>query len=504
MAFMLLLNTEIQFRNLPGYNALFRDFQNCCIFNELTVSVLNTKDVKYLSLTLFLIFLIGNKTQSQNFYKGADLSYVKELEGCGVQWKESNAVKDVLSIFKDNGANIIRFRIWHTPASGNNGYTDTEAMISRAKALGLKVLLDFHYSDTWADAGKQKCPAAWIPVVNNNQVLADSLYNYTRKTLLALKDKGLMPEFVQVGNETNGGMCFPGDGSVTWPTNWSKQTLLFNAGIRAVRETDSGIKIILHVADPKNAEWWAGQLNSNSVIGYDILGVSFYPVYHPTKTISDFGTIITNIRNTYHKDVMVVETGLPWTNSWDDNTTNMMNGVPAGYGSSPSPEIQAQWLLDLSAKMVETGGIGIIYWEPAWVASHVSGCPAGPGGSVWENIALFDFSNNLMTTGGIKFCQQSTGISQPAPDSDNPLFTAFPNPESTQLVIQLNPKFPGKASFGIYDMQGRIIKTFVRDSVAGSARITLDIRDLRTGSGSYVLRLVLNGVSYSQSFIMSK
>lgn len=137
------------------------------------------------------------------FYKGGDLSYVKEPESCGVLWKADNIEKDILSIFKDNGANIIRFRIWHKHITGNNGYTDTEAVISKAKSKGLKVILDFHYSDTWADAGKQKCPAAWLSVVNNNMMLSASLYNYTKKTLQTLKDKGLMPEFVQVGNETN-------------------------------------------------------------------------------------------------------------------------------------------------------------------------------------------------------------------------------------------------------------------------------------------------------------
>ncbi|HEX7410551.1 MAG TPA: glycosyl hydrolase 53 family protein [Bacteroidales bacterium] len=460
--------------------------------------------MKNLPLILLLIFFSGHTVQSQTFYKGGDLSYVKELEGCGVQWKENNTDKDILSIFKDNGANIVRFRIWHTPTTGNNGYTDTESMISRAKAKGLKVILDFHYSDTWADAGKQKCPAAWISVVNNNSVLSDSLYNYTKKTLQTLKDKGLMPEFVQVGNETNGGMCFPGDGTVTWPTEWAKQTLLFNAGIRAVRDVDVSTKIILHVADPNNAEWWAGQLNSNGVTGYDILGVSFYPIWHTNKTINDFGTIITNIRNTYQKDVMVVETGLPWTNSWDDNTTNVMNGVPAAYGSTPSPEIQAQWLTDLSNKMVATRGIGIVYWEPDWVASNVTACPAEFGGSSWENVALFDFSNNLMTNGGIKFCQLTTGINLPTAKSDNLSLSVFPNPENDELNVQFNAKSAAKALLEIYDVQGRIIKAFAEKPVIGSNKFTLNISELRNGSGIFVLRLIQNEVSYNQSFILNR
>jgi arabinogalactan endo-1,4-beta-galactosidase len=460
--------------------------------------------MKNILFLILLVFVSGITLHSQTFFKGSDLSYVKELEGCGVQWKENNNVKDIISIFKDNGANIARFRIWHTPTTGNNGYTDTETMISRAKAEGLKVILDFHYSDTWADAGTQKCPAAWMAVVDNYSVLADSVYNYTRNTLQLLKDKGIMPEFVQVGNETNGGMCFPGNGTVTWPTNWNKQTLLFNAGIKAVRDIDTCIKIILHVADPKNAEWWAGELKANNVTDYDILGISFYPSYSGSKTINEFGIILTQIKNNFKKDVMVVETGLPWTNSWNDNITNILNGVPAGYGSNPTPEIQAQWLIDLTAKMVATGGIGIVYWEPDWVASQATICPDEFGGSAWENVALFDFSNNLMANGGIRFIQLPTGISMQPAVPDDILLTVFPNPGSSELNVQFKVKSAATAMFEIYDLQGRIIQTFTEKTFIGSNKFTLNFDSLKMGNGRYILRMILNEESYNKSFIFTR
>jgi arabinogalactan endo-1,4-beta-galactosidase len=335
-------------------------------------------------------------------------------------------------------------------------------------------------------------------------VLADSLYNYTKKTLQALKNKGLLPEFVQVGNETNGGMCFPGSGTVTWPTDWSKQTLLFNAGIRAVRDVDANTRVILHVADPQNAEWWAGQLNGNGVTGYDILGVSFYPTWHTTKTINDFGTIITSIKNTYQKDVMVVETGLPWTNSWDDNTTNIMNGAPANYGATPTPEIQAQWLIDLANKMAAAGGIGMIYWEPAWVASHVSGCPAESGGSAWENVALFDFNNNLQMNGGIRFFQLSTGISKPASLNENPSLTIISNPVTNELIIQFNAQYNARVLVEIMDLQGRIIKTFTEKTVPGPNKFLVNISELKAVSGMYILHLSSNELSGNQRFILNR
>jgi arabinogalactan endo-1,4-beta-galactosidase len=449
---------------------------------------------------LLLAFILKNTASSQTFYKGGDLSFVKELQDCGVQWKENNTVKDIFAIFKDNGANIARFRIWNN-VSGTCGFSVTDTLISRAKAKGLKIMLDFFYSDTWADAGHQKCPAAWIGVVNNYPVLADSLYNYTKRTLQALKDQGLMPEFVQVGNETNGGMCFSGDGTVTFPINWSKQTLLFNAGIKAVRDVEATTKIILHVADPANAEWWAGQLNSNNVTGYDILGISYYPIWHST-TINSFGTIITNVKNTYKKDVMVVETGLPWTNTWDDNTTNVMNGAPSGYGNSPTPEIQAQWMIDLCNKMIVTGGIGVVYWEPDWVASHVANCPFDFGGSTWENVTLFDFNNNLMSNGGIKFCQLITSVRQTSVNPTEQSLYIFPNPVVSELHIQFNAVSTSDLRIEIVDVQGRIVKTFSGKSKAGNNNLTLNIDKSNIIDGMYILKLTSGGFLYNQSFLI--
>ena len=460
--------------------------------------------MRHLYIFIFSLFFINPGAHSQTFYKGVDISFAKELEGCGVQWKDNGSVKEIFSIFKDNGANLIRIRIFHTPVSGKNGYDDAEVLISRAKAKGFKVMLDFFYSDTWADAGTQKCPAAWLGVVNNNAALADSVYNYTKKVLQTLKGKSLMPEFVQVGNETNGGMCFPGTGTVTWPTDWTKQTLLFNAGIKAVHDVDATTKVILHVADPKNAEWWAGQLNSNSVTGYDILGISFYPVWHTTVSIVNFGTVITNIKNTYSKDVMVVETGLPWTNGYDDNTTNVMNGVPNGFGTSPTPEIQANWLTDLYNTLKTSGGTGIVYWEPEWVASHATNCPSDFGGSTWENITLFDFDNNLMTNGGIKFYQLATGVNYLISGNSNNFFSVFPNPAKNELNIQFMATGTSEVSIEITDLQGRTVRQFRKNATFGADNFQVDISDPSIAPGLYVLHIKSRQISENQKIIITR
>lgn len=439
----------------------------------------------------------------QLYYKGADLSFVKELEECGVKWKENNAIKDIFSIFSSYGANIVRFRIWHTPVNEKNGYADTDFLISRAKKSGLKVILDFHYSDTWTDPSNQKCPAAWMNVVNNSTALADSVYNYTKQILKTLQSKNLMPEFVQVGNETNGGMCFGGDGVVTWPTDWSKQKLLYNAGIKAVREIDPTCKIILHQADPANTEWWAGELKANGVTDFDIIGISYYPILHTNKTINDVGTIISNVKKNFQKDVMIVETALPWSDSWDDNVTNMMNGVPSGYGSSSSPENQAKWLTDLSNMMLSAGGVGVIYWEPDWVASHVATCPSDFKGSTWENMALFDFDNNLMNSGGIKFLQLGTNIQKKEYSSKRK--EIFLNLETQSILhLRLISDQSSEVKLDVLSMQGRLIKSTTINLSPGDNFIQLYQTSIELHSGMYIVRLSTPELSYIQRLVINK
>ncbi|TLX71667.1 T9SS type A sorting domain-containing protein [Labilibacter sediminis] len=365
----------------------------------------------YLTILLFFIGLIV--MHSQTFYKGADASYVNEIESCAGQvYKENGQLKDFYSILADNNANIVRFRLWHTPENEWSGYLDVKNAISRAKAKGLSVLLDFHYSDTWADPENQCTPAAWTHLSNDYPALATELYNYTHSVLSDLKQSGLSPEFVQVGNETNGGMCY-NNCTVEWPNTWEKQTLLYNAGISACRDVDPDIKIILHQADPQHTEWWVSELFAYDVIDFDIVGVSFYPCYHGDD-IETFQNTITNIKSDYNKDVMVVETSAPWTDGWNDDQNNVSNCVPQRYrsmGRKPTPEICSQWCIDLANAIYESGGLGLIYWGGEWIASGIEGCPSygTSGGSTWENQALFDFENNLLPTGGINFMQLHYG-----------------------------------------------------------------------------------------------
>ena len=213
------------------------------------------------------------------FYNGADLSYVNEMENCGVIYKNNNnESKDVFKIFADAGSNLTRVRLWHNPTWTNySNYKDVEKTISRAKNSGTRILLDFHYSDDWADPQKQIIPKAWLPAIDNLEVLGDSIYNYTYKTLKTLNTKNLLPEMVQVGNETN--IMILQKDEKGEPMNWSRNSYLLNKGIKAVRDISKGvnkkIEIMLHIAQPENGIWWFKQATENGITDFDWIGLSY-------------------------------------------------------------------------------------------------------------------------------------------------------------------------------------------------------------------------------------
>lgn len=159
----------------------------------------------------------------------------------------------------------------------------------------------------------------------------------------------------------------------------------------------------LHIADPNNAVWWFGDATQNGITDFDIIGLPYYPEWHP-GTITQTGDILTNLKTTFNKDVMIVETGVIWTHSWNDNAANMMDSdtyyAVEGLGVA-SPEAQRDWLIALTSEVKASGGRGVVYWESSWVST---GCWTQWGeSSHWENASFFDFNNTVNTNGGIKF-----------------------------------------------------------------------------------------------------
>lgn len=369
-----------------------------------------------LSLTLFLVCIpIGN---AQVFYVGADLSYVNEMEACGVSYQENNAAKDSYQIFVDHGCDLVRLRLWHTPSwydslnSGNRygDLADVKKSILRAKTRGMKVLLDFHLSDDWADPGKQVVPAAWAGVVDNSTILKDSLYQYVYATLLELHQENLFPEMVQIGNETNRGILLSqATNDAGWTLDWNRNSILFNEAIRAVRAVETianqPVQIVLHLADPGAADWYVSNFIANGVLDFDIIGLSYYHQWHGANSpIAQVGTHIAQLKQAYGREVMVVEAGYPWTSLGNDNANNILNSSHAAY-SPLTPANQQAWLSDLSEVIQINGGLGLVYWEPAWVSSP---CSTRWGlGSHYENAGFFDFQQNLQLDGGIQWMEEN-------------------------------------------------------------------------------------------------
>jgi len=341
-----------------------------------------------------------------SFYYGSDLSYVNEMEDCGATYKNSNGiVQDPYEIFKNEGANLVRLRLWHSPTwTDYSNLQDVKQSIQRAKDQGMHVLLDFHYSDTWADPSKQQIPAAWINIIDDTQTLGNALYNYTYTTLLELANENLLPNIVQVGNEIN--PMILQDGDLEWPIDWVRNSHLINKGIEAVRtiaeDQNETIEVMLHIAQPENGLWWFEQATENGVIDYDWIGLSYYPIwsdYDLNEVQSPLSTLI----NTYNKKLMIVETAYPFTLDNADSANNILGSDALVNDYAASQQGQLEYLNKLKSIIKNAGGQGLVYWEPAWVSTNCYTLWAQ--GSHWDNATLFD--NNNKATLGMAFYNAS-------------------------------------------------------------------------------------------------
>ena len=329
-----------------------------------------------------------------NFYFGADLSYVNEMEDCGAIYKDENStVKNPYKIFKDAGANLIRVRLWHNPTWTNySNLEDVKKTILRAKNEGMEILLDFHYSDTWTDPSKQKIPLAWEHELNNKEALGELLYKYTYETLSNLNSENLLPNIVQIGNEIN--PMILQDDNLIWPINWDRNSYLINKGIEAVRtissETNKKIEVMLHIAQPENGLWWFKDATENGITDFDWIGLSYYPIWSD-YTLDDVSNAFTTLINTYNKKLMVVETAYPFTLTNNDSANNILDSNSLVNGYPATQQGQLDYLNKLQEVIKNSGGKGLVYWEPAWVSTNCS--TLWGQGSHWDNATLFDHNN---------------------------------------------------------------------------------------------------------------
>jgi len=286
-----------------------------------------------------------NPTPGNHFFsKGADISWLTQMESGGIKFYNSGGTEqECMLLLKNFGMNTVRFRVWVNPANGWNNKADVVAKSLRAKNLGLRIMIDFHYSDTWADPGHQTKPAAWA--AQDFATLKTSLTNHTTDVLTELKNNNITPEWVQVGNETNDGMLWP-DGKAS--TNMANFAQLVNAGYDAVKAVFPSAKVIVHISngyDNSLFRWMFDGLKNNSA-KWDVIGMSLYPTASNWSTLnSQCLANMNDMVSRYGKEVMVLEVGM----SWDQASACNL------------------FLADLITKVKSISGdkgLGVLYWEP--------------------------------------------------------------------------------------------------------------------------------------------
>ena len=308
----------------------------------------------------------------EDFIFGMDVSSVLAEEASGVKYYDFDGNEaDLFRILADIGITHIRVRVWNNPfddqgrgfGGGNCDAAAAAEIGRRAAACGLKLIVDFHYSDFWADPGKQMVPRAWKGMEIEEKT--EAVYRYTLESLNRMKEAGADVAMVQTGNETNGAMC----GEKTW----MNIAFLMDAGARATREVYPEALVALHFANPENPDsyrTYAKKMDyyeKNGLIHYDVFATSYYPFWH--GTLENLSMILTEISETYGKKVMVMETSYPYTTEDTD-----FSGNTAGSGTAGdypfSVQGQANSVRDITDTVVNgtPAGIGVVYWEGAWIA----------------------------------------------------------------------------------------------------------------------------------------
>ncbi|HPT63247.1 MAG TPA: glycosyl hydrolase 53 family protein [Candidatus Atribacteria bacterium] len=340
---------------------------------------------------------------SPDFIKGVDISMLYEIEANGGKFYDNGIEKDALQILKDYGVNWIRVRIWNDPTDengkplggGNCDYIKMTELARRAKTLGMKVLVDFHYSDWWADPGKQNKPDSWKNLEGAS--LATAVADFTYEVLKYMEDNDALPDMVQLGNEVNNGFLWP-DGKIAGEGGFDSFVTLFNAGAQAVRKISKDTKIALHLAEGGNSdlfEWFLGNVTTRG-IDFDVIGISYYPYWH--GTLEELKSNLNNIEK-YGKEIAIFETAYAWTLEDADGHPNIFGPdmeITGGYKATPRGQATAiREIMEAVAQVTSGRGLGIFYWEGCWIPVKGAGWKFGEG-NPWENQALFDFKGHAL------------------------------------------------------------------------------------------------------------
>lgn len=381
-----------------------------------------------MGLALGLMVLAGTQNEVKaersnadysDFIRGADVSMLKDIEDLGGEFYDNGVKKDALEIMKNHGANYVRLRLWVDPydSEGNsyggesNDFNTTLYLAKRAQEKGMKVLIDFHLSDYWADPGTQSKPKAWENLSYDE--LKTTLYNYMKNTLNDFKNQGVVPDMVQVGNETSSGILWD-EGKIGGDyTDFTQLAELLNQAISGVRASvGNQTKIVLHLDNGGNNSlyrwWFDGVTGCGFDLDFDIIGLTYYPMWH--GTMDDLQYNLNDISARYNKDVMIVETAYAFTLADGDGLGSSFSPQDEEIGGYPaSVQGQKDFMSDLESVILNVPGnrgLGFFYWEPEWIPVEGAywGTEAGKEyiedngilSNPWDNLALFDFNGNAL------------------------------------------------------------------------------------------------------------
>ena len=348
---------------------------------------------KTLIFLLYLLFFSCSEDESQHpsdgntemeFISAVDISSFPEIELTSPVFKDSSGnIISFLNHLESKGINTIRLRLWVNPIDQHSGFNEVKSFSEILKSMGFKIYLSLHYSDTWADPGKQITPAAWESFSFSE--LKNAVYEYTRMVV-----QEISPDIIQIGNEINNGFLHPLGNIHNEPSNFKE---LINECIRAVRDHSlNQVHVMLHYAGHEGSEIF---FDSVKDVDYDIIGLSYYPIWHG-KSIDNLEQGIIQLRSLYNKDIMIAETAYPFTLGWNDWTNNIVgleeHLILPNYPASPYG--QKEFIQRLKTLISNTdGGIGLSYWGAELIAWNGE---ESNEGSVWENQALFDFNNQAL------------------------------------------------------------------------------------------------------------
>lgn len=356
-----------------------------------------------------------------NFVMGGDVSMLHEVEQLGGKFYEGGIEKDALQILSNNGMNAVRLRLWVDPydslgnpyGGGTNDLATTISLAERAKALGMDVLLDFHFSDFWADPGKQNKPKAWQSL-SYSQLLT-TVYNYTNSVITSMKSAGVLPEMVQVGNEASSGILWyegkVGGGIDDFTQLGELMSSAIN-GVNAALSSNEDVEIVLHLdhgGDNNLYTWWFDKIEAENV-DYDIIGLTYYPFWH--GTMGELAYNLNSVSSRYSKDVMIVETAYGFTLDDGDGLGNSFYTAEESIGGYPATVAgQTAYLRDLKEIVQDVPnnrGRGIFWWEPTWLpvtganwgtdAGKLYNNDTGLLSNPWDNQTLFDFNGNALSS----------------------------------------------------------------------------------------------------------